>query len=467
MLERPTPDTDRVSTRLYWLREITLVLTAVAVFIGAAKLGQDLLFAGTHYWLLAVLPATIGMVHFFVVTWPRYDMRRADVRARLNARMPAKRQPLPHLDTASVGQPNLDRFRPSLGYTLWGAVVLAIVFAIPAVIASRTPDDKRFADHGFPLITETSEAAPTAGAGATTEAAAKSKGSYAGGLTAVLFAAVGAYVSVTWRMIGRIHLNALTPRFLMASGLRTAAALMIAFVAGHAGIFGAIDDAVRFVAYFFVGLFTNMAMIALDRRARAMFGVEEGCRELPLCLVEGLSEYNIDHLHELGIWSVQHLATYEPTELSLRTLLPLNRILDWVDQAILISYFHEKIDRSREVAIRGAIDFMVLYLWAERAAAEVDDNAQPEGDAPRVSSAEPSSRKSHLTTSAAASATMAVLAQKLGMEGSALWLLGSSLAYDAQVSRIYQLWQRTDGTREATGESASDEGDIQPPIYGD
>ncbi len=393
------------------LREIALVAAGAFAIAAAVIWGQSLLYARTQFWLLALMPGTVGLVHFFVVTWKRYDLRRADARGRLAPGPIVHGVRWDQLDDAPLSDMDLDRFRPSFGYTLWAAIAISVVFVIPAVLASHMDDVRLMRIGGFPVYF--SKELPD-------------------GLNAIMYAALGAFVSVIWRMISRIHLNALTPRFLMTSALRSAAALMIAFVTGYSDLFGVVRGEARLGLYFLVGLFTNFAMTALTKRARTAFKIDDVCADLPLCLIEGVSEHNTDQLEEFGVWTIQHLATYDPTELSLRTLLPLNRVIDWIDQAILIGYFRQNINRARELAIRGSIDFTVAYLWAR-------DGKESPG-----SSGTPDSR-----TSAAAVKTLDLLAQKLGMTYEALWLLGSSLSYDAHVMRIYKLWQR--------GESAEKE----------
>jgi hypothetical protein len=70
----------------------------------------------------------------------------------------------------------------------------------------------------------------------------------------------------------------------------------------------------------------------------------------PPSFIDGLDGGVIDILDALGIWDVQHLATSEPGELTIRTL---NRIIDWIDQAILISYLHRNIADARLFGIIG------------------------------------------------------------------------------------------------------------------
>ena len=61
---------------------------------------------------------------------------------------------------------------------------------------------------------------------------------------------------------------------------------------------------------------------------------------------------------------MQHLATAEPGELCERTLLPIDRLTEWMDQAILVTYLNKNIIAARSLGIRGAIDLVLIYNQA-------------------------------------------------------------------------------------------------------
>ena len=81
----------------------------------------------------------------------------------------------------------------------------------------------------------------------------------------------------------------------------------------------------------------------------------------PVTLIEGLDDAVADRLAEAGIWQIQHLATANPVEVGLRTLYPFPRVLDWIDQAMLISCIGTKVAAFRNLGVRGAIDLAALY----------------------------------------------------------------------------------------------------------
>jgi hypothetical protein len=101
---------------------------------------------------------------------------------------------------------------------------------------------------------------------------------------------------------------------------------------------------------------------ALRRRARKLFSQPDPeTLELPLDTIEGIDDVHADLLSEYGVTTVQHVAKAEPGEICQRTLLPLDRITDWIDQATLIVYLKKNIISARALGIRGAIDLVQVY----------------------------------------------------------------------------------------------------------
>ncbi len=278
-------------------------------------------------------------------------------------------------------------FRPMFSGVLWGSLLLTTVFLVAAGVA---------ADHKFLLGTSPS-----------------SPGTYG-----FLFAALGAYVSVMWRMINRIHANALSYRFIFTATLRSVVAMAVGYVADRVNLFILVDKTVAVTALFFlIGLFTDWALSALRARARAVFNQPNAaCDRLPLCLIDGLDDGMIDILDELGVWDVQHLATSEPAELTIRTLYPFNRVIDWIDQAILILYLRRNIAIAREHGITGAIDLALLYSYT------MGETGSP--------------------SSVRANATLEEISKKMSMSRNVLDGICQTLYFDYTVEQLYRFWQR-------------------------
>lgn len=205
--------------------------------------------------------------------------------------------------------------------------------------------------------------------------AAHQRGATSNGVQGMMYAGLGAYVAVLYYMVARLYANALSSRFLMNSALRTASAVVLGWVFGVVGVTAFAgapassaslteNDALAASAVLFLaGLFHNMAIDALRKRARKLFGsAAVDAEELPLTGVEGIDDTTAELLTEHGVASIQHLATSEPGELCDRTLLPMERVVDWMDQALLIRYLKGNIAVSRGLGIRAGTDLALVHM---------------------------------------------------------------------------------------------------------
>lgn len=84
--------------------------------------------------------------------------------------------------------------------------------------------------------------------------------------------------------------------------------------------------------------------------------------DLPIELVTSLSAEATEELARLGIRTVDTLATANPAALLSQTALPLEQIVDWVGQALLLAYFGEdKAGELRRYGVRTILNLLVLW----------------------------------------------------------------------------------------------------------
>jgi hypothetical protein len=135
------------------------------------------------------------------------------------------------------------------------------------------------------------------------------------------------------------------------------------------------DDWV-FVAAFIVGIVpeTFFTLVAETRRA-ALGKITRGAlREPhPLTRLEGIDLYDRSRLQDEGVNNVEALAHHDLVELMLATRIPVPRLVDWVDQAILYLHTVNKDgndigrDHLRSCGIRTASDLIAVHedddLW--------------------------------------------------------------------------------------------------------
>lgn len=243
------------------------------------------------------------------------------------------------------------------------------------------------------------------------------------GVQGMMYAGLGAYVAVLYYMVARLYANALSSRFLLTSALRSASAVVIGWVFGIVGVTALVAPAqagqhattgalASNGVLFLIGLFHSSAIDMLRARAMKLFGrAEHDEDEIALTAIEGIDLTTADLLAEYGVGSVQHLATAEPGELSDRTLLPLDRILDWIDQAMLIRYMRKHIAVCRPMGIRGAINLALVHVRTD---------GKPDGD------------DAKLLTS---------LAEKAGMPFASIDNIGREMRNEYMVGLIYELQQ--------------------------
>ena len=242
------------------------------------------------------------------------------------------------------------------------------------------------------------------------------------GVQGMMYSGLGAYVAVLYYMVARLYANALSPRFLLTSALRSSSAVVIGWVFGIVGVTALVspgkagDVSTGALAsngiLFLIGLFHSSAIDMMRTRAMKMFGrAEQDDDEVPLMVIEGIDLTTADLLAEYGVGSIQHLATAEPGELCDRTLLPLDRILDWIDQAMLIRYVRRHIAVCRPLGIRGAINLALVHMRAE---------GKPDGDDAKL---------------------LASLAEKVGMPFAAIDNIGREMRNEYMMGLIYELQQ--------------------------
>ncbi len=311
------------------------------------------------------------------------------------------------------------------------------------------------------------------------------------GLQGLVLAGYGAFFYLLLAIIYRVNATALTPKFLMTSSLRAGTALMLGFLVGLTDLFGLLGSTTQRLAVFvLVGAFPTWAAAAIRRKAREWFKRPvPGTEPLPLELIDGIDDFISERLAELDITDIQHLFTADPADLTLRTLYPLERVIDWIDQAILIVYLKAHIVDARTLGVQGAMDMASIYRQAtqkpEKTSRTAGRNGTPRDGGQRVDGSNDVQKQKPDTISQAgtplppgqATAPTAAL-QPTGKPGDApgddhevcrriladlatkcqsplhvVYNIGKCLADDYQVQFLRDLWQRR-GAPAGVGEAA-------------
>ena len=284
---------------------------------------------------------------------------------------PAEALPAPNPAPSGAGAPN-SAVAPAATNTphLPPQAPAAATNAVPALPppegatkAEALPGSPTAILHGgfdFGLIPPPGTVVGANGAGATGKSLSTSRMRFA--LRGLGFALLGSYILFIWLAITRLQLVAVSATFLLTSLSRGALAAGLGFALGAIGINQLVSSNADAFLYLAAGLYPNWLMNALKKRASLAFEADDLTTDvLPLCLVDGIQDGIVDRLGDFGILDVQHLAKCNPIELSLRTNFPIMRILDWVDQAMLIGYVRRQISAFRIVGVRSASDLATLY----------------------------------------------------------------------------------------------------------
>ena len=119
----------------------------------------------------------------------------------------------------------------------------------------------------------------------------------------------------------------------------------------------ATPDAWLLVTAFLIGIVPETFFTLVSELRRSLSrAISESLREPhPLTNLEGIDLYDRSRLEDEGVNNVEALAHHDLVELMLATRVPVARLVDWVDQAIL--YLHTVDERGKTIsrdALRGA-----------------------------------------------------------------------------------------------------------------
>lgn len=301
-------------------RSVLIVLFSV-VAAGVAIWGAA---RGRVLWTLTPIPALVGVMYHLLSIEGRYQ-NRAETAKRY-------RQFVAAADAGGGSRPPAElsegeettTYEPKLSATIWAASLLTVVLAIPAAVSEG----------------------------------GKTIASLKGGEEGLVYAGLGVYTLIVLRTIGRLNAGALHARFMMTAALKVAVALTFGYVVGLADPFGKAEIGRR-LAMFMVGLFYPFFFEWLYDEAIKLFKRDKlVTRAMPLKMIEGIDDDVADVLAEYGISDVQHVASSDPGVLTLRTLYPFERVVDWIDQAMLIRRFGNGIVALRRVNLQRVTDLI-------------------------------------------------------------------------------------------------------------
>jgi hypothetical protein len=184
---------------------------------------------------------------------------------------------------------------------------------------------------------------------------------------ALVFGFIGAYWFILQDLIRRYFRDDLkTGAYISA----TARMIMVTLVVATVGLLPFGSSREQKILAFFIGIFPQIGVQVLKAGlSKAFGGVVPTIRtDHPLSDLDGLSIWDQARLLEEGIEDMENLVTANLVDVLLRSRVPVSRLVDWLDQAVLCLRLpgrtegHAPRDRLRELGVRSATD--LERVWA-------------------------------------------------------------------------------------------------------
>ncbi|HYW69772.1 MAG TPA: hypothetical protein VE961_01980 [Pyrinomonadaceae bacterium] len=241
---------------------------------------------------------------------------------------------------------------------------------------------------------------------------------------------VGAYLASLLSIIDDFRKYSLTPSSYYSLAFRLLFSSTAAYLVG-----GLLKDAVLPVAAFGVGLFPiEKTWTFITEKTSQLLGLTQAEGELgaDLAAVQGLEDSrNRRKLVDIGITSVQALATADPLYVFFQTTLPIRTVVDMIDKAILYLYLGDKVKQLRTLGVNGVIELVALAKLIEKTPAYAGGRA-------------PGAEVGFSNFFAAVNATQLIadIATALGQSPDELKAFIFNMYYDPVVLFIYDVWGR-------------------------
>ena len=179
---------------------------------------------------------------------------------------------------------------------------------------------------------------------------------------------LGACIYSVHLVIRRFLAYDLTPSVYLFTANRSLLAMAISAIMGTGlGTFSTaagapfdVNIATVSIVAFFIGFFPEQGLNWITATAQKALGQQGGiAKETRLSEIEGLSIWHQGRFRQEGIENVQNLATADVPALVIGTPFPVHQIVDWVDQAILLTYAsQEQFETLEKAGLRGASDVL-------------------------------------------------------------------------------------------------------------
>jgi len=249
---------------------------------------------------------------------------------------------------------------------------------------------------------------------------------------ALAFGFIGAYLACMVTIFDGFRRYDIDPGLYYSVTYRVVFSSIAAYVVSLVGIFA--TGSVPLVALG-IGLFPlERTWNFITERAASILGSGQNEKEvgIELANIQGLEHStNRQRLIDVGITTVQALATADPLLLFFLTTFPLRAVVDMIDKAILYLYLGDKTKELRQHGINGVIELVALAKLAEEIPAYQGQEDTPSG--------EPLGK---LFKGLNTDKLLNDIAAVIGQTPEELKAFIYNMYYDPMVKFIYEIWGR-------------------------
>jgi hypothetical protein len=184
----------------------------------------------------------------------------------------------------------------------------------------------------------------------------------------VVFGFLGAYFFALLTVLHRYVRRDLKPAAYATITVRVFIAVIIGWVAAEL-----VTPGLASAFAFFAGIVPESGVAVAHEFFRSRVGTfrilpDSYEEKHPLTRLEGISFYDLARLEDEGLTNVQSIAHHDIIDLMIETRIPVPRIIDWVDQAILYLHVHRMqeegddwMKRLHGLGIRNATDLLRVH----------------------------------------------------------------------------------------------------------
>jgi len=171
-------------------------------------------------------------------------------------------------------------------------------------------------------------------------------------------AIAGAYVFVAWDFAGRVQRRNLVTVDILRGALRMAIAVPVGLAFS-----ASIKEEVAPLIAFAVGAFPLNTLQTILRRVaddKLKLGLVADVMEEQIPALSGVDRWIADRIEDADMTTIPQLAWCDPIDLSMRSSLPFEYVIDIVCQALAWVYLTDKLKQLRPLGLRGAFEMKAL-----------------------------------------------------------------------------------------------------------